>query len=242
MLGHLLKYDIRWTGRRMLPLYGLIIAVTAAMRIMDLIKVGGPVSTLLQIGYVVLVTAIFVMTLVVIDRGIKNLLGDQGYLFLTLPVNTSTHRWSKIINGLLWVILSMITGFITIIIMTPYESGEFFSLDSNLQWSSELTRYTVYGAGIIIWMLLALSLGILMIYAAETIGHLVRKYRALLSVAAFLVMFIIEVNITVKLFSVPTDVHSVGIFLGVNIAITTAFFAVLFLITNYLLKNKIDLD
>ena len=81
-----------------------------------------------------------------------------------------------------------------------------------------------------------------MIYAAETIGHLVRKYRALLSVAAFLVMFIIEVNITVKLFSVPTDVHSVGIFLGVNIAITTAFFAVLFLITNYLLKNKIDLD
>lgn len=244
MLRHLLKYDIRWTGRRMLPLYGLTIAVAAVLRLFGVINVTGAVHTVFQTGYSVLITAIYVMTVVAIDQGFRNMLGNQGYIYLTLPVGMSTHLWSKVISGLIWVILSTVVGIITLpIIYAPSGSGDISDVISVIHLDQDFARFAAYGAGFIVLTLLVIALGIMMIYAAETIGHLVKKHRTALGVTAFLVMFIIVVMISNKLFTLILDDNSsAGIFLMVGMSITAVLFAVLFLLTNYLLKRKIDLD
>lgn len=94
MLRKLLKHEFRATARIMLPLY-LVLLVTA---------VGANITTqglsnssyqilrllgaLLAMAFGIAIIGVCVMSLVVmVQRFYKNLLGDEGYVMLTLPVN-----------------------------------------------------------------------------------------------------------------------------------------------------------
>lgn len=109
MLRKLLKHEFRATARIMLPLY-LVLLVTA---------VGANITTqglsnssyqilrllgaLLAMAFGIAIIGVCVMSLVVmVQRFYKNLLGDEGYVMLTLPVNLHQQVWSKLIVSAVW--------------------------------------------------------------------------------------------------------------------------------------------
>ncbi len=110
MLGKLLKHEFRATGRIMLPLLAaeLLLSVFAGFSMRGLSRTQS--MGLLNVMYVTTLTlfflglfALWVVALVLmIQRFYKNLLRDEGYLSMTLPVSTDEHILTKLIVPFVW--------------------------------------------------------------------------------------------------------------------------------------------
>lgn len=139
MLGTLMKYELKSVGRVMLPVYGAFIAVSILFGITLYAGVGnGSESSAITniamsvtgIVYVLLAVAIFVFTIIlIIQRFYKNLLGNEGYLCFTLPVNTNTHIANKLLSAVIWVVCgAVIAGISAFILITVFVTpGELFT-------------------------------------------------------------------------------------------------------------------
>ncbi|MEG1001036.1 MAG: ABC transporter permease, partial [Cellulosilyticaceae bacterium] len=116
MLGKLIKYEFKATGRTFLPLYGAILIVALVQRFFgrssqELFEELNRIGDFATIALVALFMALGVITLVVtIQRFQKSLLSDEGYLMFTLPVKTRSLIASKMIVATTWVILSGVVG------------------------------------------------------------------------------------------------------------------------------------
>ena len=106
MLGKLIKYEFKATGRTMLLLIAAVL-VLAALSGMSVILLDRETSYgILQAIFVLILIAFFacifalgVMALaMMIERFYKNLLGSEGYLMFTLPVSTSSLIASKALS------------------------------------------------------------------------------------------------------------------------------------------------
>ena len=145
MLGKLLKYEMKASARTLIPLYiGTLVAavicafITAsivtddgARFIMFTVMYGdapGIFSAFVFLLFFGLCVAIMVLTaMIVIQRFNKNLIGDEGYLMFTLPVTHVQLLSSKLIAGLLWVLIGTIIMFLSgVIIGSP---GVLLNLD-----------------------------------------------------------------------------------------------------------------
>lgn len=126
MLGKLIKYEFKATGRFMVLMYGLFIALSAIIslgvgnnldrafsEISDNFGFGSLIITL----FVSLIVILFVIMNVVVISGMffysikrfkDNLLGDEGYLMHTLPVKARDHIFSKCIVSVIWTFASFL--------------------------------------------------------------------------------------------------------------------------------------
>ena len=88
MLGKLIKYEFKATGRTFLPLYGAILLVALIQRFLGRNNKGvfeelNTLGNFTNLALVGLFIALVVITLIVtIQRFQKNLLSDEGYLSL----------------------------------------------------------------------------------------------------------------------------------------------------------------
>lgn len=109
MLRKLMKHEFRATGRIMLPLYLILLATSLGAnlsargllntryRILDMLGV------LLVMAFGIAIFAVCIMSVVVmVQRFYKNLLQDEGYVMLTLPVSVHQQVWSKLIVSAVW--------------------------------------------------------------------------------------------------------------------------------------------
>lgn len=266
MLRKLMKYEVSATGRILLPLYGALIAFALINRLFffgnfPLNKVNpeflnGIPAAISIFAYGCIMAAVFIVTFfIIIQRFYKNLLGDEGYLMNTLPVATWKNISSKLIVAILWSIVSGFIAVLSIFIMVfNIESfGEFFlrlgELLSNAYSQFGLNPY-ILGIEIIMCGLLQLSMNILMIYSSISLGHLFNRRKILCSFGAFVILNLIMNTLTsimglTYIKAIPdisnplTTIHSV--ILG-GIAINLIFFVVYFILTNYIIKNKLNLE
>ena len=126
MLGKLLKHEFRATYRTMLPMFGVVL-VLSLLANLSFARIADTDSGALDILFGLFIMAFFlglftmgVMAMVVmIQRFYKNVLGDEGYLTLTLPVNVHEIVWSKLIVSFVWFLA---TGLIAIAAIFPPES------------------------------------------------------------------------------------------------------------------------
>ncbi|MEG0501998.1 MAG: ABC transporter permease, partial [Cellulosilyticaceae bacterium] len=131
MLGKLIKYEFKATGRTFLPLYGAILIVALVHRVLgrssqELFEELNRVGDFATIALVALFMALGVITLIVtIQRFQKSLLSDEGYLMFTLPVKIRSLIASKMVVATTWVILSGIVGIISFVIL--FANKEFFA-------------------------------------------------------------------------------------------------------------------
>ena len=115
MLRKLLKHEFRATGRTMLPLYLILLATSIGAnfstrglletdyQVLDIL--GG----LLVMAFAVAIVAVCVMSMVVmVQRFYKNLLQDEGYVMMTLPVSVHQQVWSKLIVSAVWFALTIV--------------------------------------------------------------------------------------------------------------------------------------
>lgn len=202
MLRKLLKYELQATARVLLPMYGVLLAISLINRIFwfkgnlmitgnTFLTVTGVITLMLYYG-MMMITGVMTV-LVLIQRFYKNLLGAEGYLMHTLPVPTWVLLTSKVISGLFWAIISGIVWVLSIFVLAfnIRDWGEFFrAFIQVLQeiWVRAGAEAILIFIEILLIGLLLCGLGILQMYVAMCVGQLFQKHRILASIGAYLIL------------------------------------------------------
>lgn len=261
MLGKLLKHEFRATARVMLPFFGifLLLAVLANLsaRVLDssqsvILEILG---SLVMVAFGFGIVAVGVMALVImISRFSKNLLGDEGYLTLTLPVSVHGLVWSKIIVSTVWFVASaavialsgVLASFRVSYVSRLFEDirqlfGRFFTYFS--------ADWAVIGGEALAVILLGCVFSCLFFYAAIAVGHSFANHKGLLSVVfVFAFQFAVQFITTAALVSVGENLDvtfsgmaGVQAALGAVIGIELLYCAVFYLLTTWMLKRHLNL-
>ena len=259
MLNKLLKYEFKSTGRTFLPIYGALLITSFLTRLFVFNKDFSN-SFFLSLFQVVLsslfgflLMAVFILTLVVsLQRFYKNLLGEEGYLSMTLPVRPWQHILCKSLTSLVWYIFSSIAAILAFVILA-YEKGmlgDFFKAIVTLIRRGSLNAQILTACG---EFFLFAALGILaftmMLYASMALGQLSANKRLLTSFGAFLALnFLVQIlmgvlgNLAVRwVFPMPSR-WALNVALLLSIVVELFFLAGFFAITNYILSRKLNLE
>lgn len=259
MLGKLLKYEFKSTGRTFLPLYAILLIsalVTGLLVDNNSMGLATGISGTVFFG---LCVAVFVMTcLILIQRFQKNLLQDEGYLMMTLPVKVHTLIFSKLIPAVFWSIASMFTGmlaFFFLFLPSSFHSDffaaffqeflpKFFEVLAEIPGDAWLFLFQS-----LLWGILSLSAFILMVYLSLSTGQLpaVAKHRRLAAFITFVALYICNQIIVMKssyflaqnpLFNLDHVNSLMPFMLIIMLALNIAFFAG----TNYILQKHLNLE
>lgn len=275
MLRKLMKHEFRATGRMMLPMFLLVLvtAVGANLSTRRLLETdNGALNTLgmlLLVAFTLAIAGVCIMPLVLmIDRFHKNLLRDEGYVMLTLPVSVHQHVWSKLLVSMLWFVATAVVVFLAFVILV-YEVGlaqQFFTGLGELLRQVRLGDYylelgSVVGIGVEVLVLLVLSCagGCLQIYAAMAIGHSFANRKVLWSVVVFFGsqfalqllggLFVelmdatgLDEALTQALPKIDSQVGATMLLLFVLIVCGLIFAALFYFLTTYFLKKRVNLE
>ena len=275
MLSKLLKYEFKATGRIYGGLYLAILAAAALLgaffRFPALIS-DFPIVVVTTV-YLMLCVAIAVITaLTIIQRFTRNLLGREGYLMHTLPVTPAQLILSKLISSMVWLLCS--------ILVIALSLGVFFlcgMLNVNgifSDWAGAVRDFRLLAdilqrvLNVSGFMLLAtLVCSILCLYTACMIGHQFKQHFALVGIAAFVGLNVLQ-NRLLALLPYASDNVDLGTVvtstaigdvtwqvavnqtylqtylrsLLVSLLADAVLCGVYFAATNWLMKNKLDLD
>lgn len=264
MLGKLLKHELRATAHTMLPLFGLLLLVSAltnlALRGMnreDLPTVLAIICVIILILFTVGILAVGLVTVfAMVQRFRNNLLRDEGYIMHTLPVSIHAHIWAKVIVSGLWYTVSTVVFILSsIIVAADVEMvhelastiGELMKMLGDLRNAEMLAEVL----GILILTSIFLSL---MIYASLAVGHAFPKNKMLLSVVAFIALTV-GVNIISTVIAdimeaagiivtIPEASFMAGwrFIFAIGAGYLVLFSAIFYVITVWFLKHKLNLE
>lgn len=262
MLGKLTKNEIASTSKTYLPLYGLLLILALLNRILlsfNSHEMDMP-QGLAMMGYVMVMTAIGVITLVLgVSRFQKNLLGDEGYLMHTLPVKKWQLISAKLIAASTWTILGAIAGMISLCILTFDPEvfrlmGQFFQMLG--QYLAQVSAWDII-VGIfycVVFIVLGLASTYLPMYLAMALGNMNNKNRTLASIGWFLGICFGWQVISASVFSFVDRIDFFSIFNGVSgaqgfhiamwsvILYFLVFNGLCFFGTNWALSKKLNLQ
>lgn len=201
MLRKLIKHELRATGRLMLPMLALLLvtAVGGNLSVRFFMESDSNALNILGLilitAFIVAIAAACVMALaLMIQRFYKNLLLDEGYVMLTLPVSVHQHIWSKLIVSLIWFIAAMLAVmaaiFVLLLDMGLMEelSGFFVSLWPQIAALAEegyLFHIILIGLEALITILIGGICSCLHFYGALALGHSFSSRKMLWSVLLF---------------------------------------------------------
>lgn len=269
MLSKLFKYEMKATGRVLLPAMGvtLIMGIINGFMYMFMPNIESPnaVYAAISIVFTVLFIIASVATLVLsyvyaIYRFQRNLLGKEGYLMNTLPVSRTQNILAKLFTAMIYEALSilvvMITYgiFVTLIISHDVSFGEFWSE----MWRAvtavfpQLTgeAWLMFGE-LAVLMIASLAYSNLMFYAAMSVGYSSNSHKAIKSVGVYVGFYIISqiigtIIMSTFALSVGTgDINSTAPFhmlmlYGLIFEVVIA--AAYWFITSYFMNKKLNLQ
>ncbi|MEE0775749.1 MAG: hypothetical protein U0M15_01655 [Bacillota bacterium] len=257
MLGKLLKYEFKATGRMLLPLYGAMILaglVSSFVINRDAFGATQVIFTMVYVG--ICVAALVITLLLVIQRFNKNLLSDEGYLMFTLPVSTDSLIFSKLIVAVCWGIIGTIAGILSGIALFA----------TIIPWGDipEMIRFIVTHMDAVDWKdwlmlvevlvscILDYALFVMVVYTSLSVGQLpfAGKHRKAASLGAFFLIYIIyTILISVTGGSLSTADPDTWIFslsvvaqMGLAILVEVVLIAVMFFITRFILNRHLNLE
>ena len=210
MLKQLLKYEFKATKRLYFGLYLALALLSVVLGVTFRQKHALAHSTsfqnlevILMIVYVSVILAIAVLCFVnTIQRFYQNLLGREGYLMHTLPVNENQLILSKLLTSMVWVLCSGLVGVVCITVMVSIGVLDAEVLGT-LSWDSwkQLWQMLYEELGPEFWVAMAwtilinlarLASLILCVYAACMIAHQFKKQTMAAGILAFIGMNIVE--------------------------------------------------
>lgn len=251
MLKQLLKYEFKATKSLYFGLYLALALLSVVLGVTFRQEHALAHSTsfqnlevILMIVYVSVILAIAVLCFVnTIQRFYQNLLGREGYLMHTLPVNENQLILSKLLTSMVWVLCSGLVGIVCITVMVSIgviDQETFGMVDWN-SWK-QLWQMLYEEIGPEFWVAMAwtilinlarLASLILCVYAACMIAHPFRKHVVIL---AFIGLNIVEnqidkllgtnhVNLFMDITYRVADVNVTGVTYGMTPmqTMTTAF-------------------
>lgn len=202
MLSKLLKYELRASGRILLPVYALLLASAGCCSLFYKLAADHPYRTgaasvlmgLLNVAFWIFVVSTGAITaLLMIYRFYKNYMTDEGYLMFTLPVNRHQLIWAKLLSALIYTAASAVAVTLSILlVLLPIAdwSGFWGNLGELLSSITESLHFGVPGPLLLLWIavlaILTVFSGFLMVYAAIALGHSFSNHKLLLSVVFFI--------------------------------------------------------
>ena len=264
MLGKLIKYDLKSSGKLFLLLHGIFLIFCVLMRFiymnrLDLIEPVDEKMLVLSLLLFFTLFTVFVSALMfytqmqIAFRYYRNLFSREGYLSWTLPVSGIQHLWAKIISGCIFMAADTLIVAAGILILATIRDA--YSLIAD-----EITRELGTTLGHFSLMLLILCLAscicsVVMVYFCINIGQLFPGHRVLCAVAAyFITSTVIQIAGLIILFiygyfpgyeffaaegATAADfmIRIYAISGGISIVVTVA----MYIATHYMMKKKINL-
>ena len=258
MLFKLLKYDFRsmWKTFSLVWAACLVLALvnrfTLPFEGQTNVTIGpgdGILAFITALVFFGVLFAMFVAVMIfVIQRFYKGLLGDEGYLMNTLPVQSWQLVLSKLVCAVFVSIASMVITFLACLLLVPIRWGRFLRAeDFETLWRALTGNLDalLYLFEMCVMVALGLALLTLMVYLAMAIGQLF-SHRIVMSVVAFIgldILATLYLNLTDELELVEM-ISNLGQHAGLWMANAMILFptAVLFLATSWLLKHRLNLE
>ncbi|MCQ2447647.1 MAG: hypothetical protein MJ073_01910 [Oscillibacter sp.] len=273
MLKKLLKHEFRATARTMLPMYLILLVASlgANLTTRGLLETEYPIldtiGVILVMLFVMAIIAVCVMTLVtMIERFCKNLLGDEGYLSMTLPVSVHQQVWTKLIVSVVWFAATAAAVVIAFCIMAFDLGVVKQALDVLVGllrelWQNMSAYYALNGTAIVLELVVLVVVGLaancLRFYAAMALGYSFANYKLPLAVVFFFVIGGVEkflLSLAMNLLHIVnvadlfdqiliqhpmTMTHTVFVGCIVSQLILSGIF---YFLTTYCLKNRLNLE
>jgi len=175
MLGKVLKYDFKYMGKMLIPLYLLTIVMCSLTRglvfLSDKFRIFEILSFFTNVGGLILIVASLALTLVmVVRRFYTNLFKEEGYLTNVLPVKINTHIISKFICALVFNILAVLVVVGSLAIM-------YYSLDLSENIRMILDMFGEFIPCFLVYVVLALQAYEMLICAAYSLGQTQSKNK-----------------------------------------------------------------
>ena len=217
MLKNLIKHELRATAKIFVWLYIAFVAIAVVNALFTQWEPAGitsitlgstsvdkgaysseignattnPLLSVLAMLYFLAIAAIAIGTFVVLVlRFYRNLLGDEGYLMMTLPVSREQLVFSKLLVALIWSICSAVLIFLSMLLLITGAGG----FEGLVQGITSITAMGLPLARwvtlIVIMMIVCTIASILTLYAAMAIGPNLLRNRLGGSVLAFIIIAI----------------------------------------------------
>ena len=202
MLRKLLKHEFRATGRIMLPLFGILLLVSVGANFSSRGMLNSDSSLLRTLGtifimlFIVGIFAVGIISFVLmINRFYKNLLQDEGYVMMTLPVCVHQQIWSKLIVSTVWFAATVVVIGLSCCIMAfdiRFVGELWHGLGELIAYAARSNHLDLVanGAAFAVELLLLCVLGsfglCLRFYSAMSIGFSFPNHKGLLSVAFYI--------------------------------------------------------
>ena len=277
MFSKLFKYDFRSVKRIGLPVlligWGVIALSTAGMALFswmlgafhgefELAMASIGLVLTMMMGVMVLYGVAFAIPIAIYVDFYKTLITDQGYLTFTLPVKASHILLSKLLNGFIWTVLSMLTsygGFLGIVFGAGLGFGGAEEMGSMLEG-----MYLVFTLGgeegifsSILMFLLAIVYmvnSLLLIFMAIFFGSVIAKKNKLFAAVGcvFGVNFIYSMVVSVAMImilvfssAIGAVVDNMSVVLNLSLGIGTVLLAGLcvlfYFLTKHMMERKLNL-
>lgn len=267
MLRKLMKHEIKGSGRLLLPVFLALFIMTLINKIFLSINsqaTGFIMTTGISMAlYITIMVALVVMTfIVIIMRFYKNLMTDEGYLMFTLPVATWQQILSKLIIAIMWSLVCGLVIFLSIFILSLGENtGEFFGELG--KFMSEISKQGYMGTAVlftiefVVMMITGIAAQILQVYGSISVGQLSEKHKVVVSVVAYVVInIILQIILTIFMVVVGFNANDMlrtlientdpVVIINWSMNLMTLgnliLGAIFFFGSNYLLKNKLNLE
>lgn len=230
MLGKLMKYEFKASGRILMPLYAgiLVMAVLsgiftkASSNIFDIYTVYVAhipkfisfISTISILLYVILImTGLILSYIVAIIRFKRNLLGAEGYLMNTLPVTPSQNITAKTLVAVVYQILGMLVSAVSVLIFAIICIDNFaanftdlFKVLGAFIAEAGVGSVTAFVLESVVLAILCFFCGNLIFYAAISIGHSANLHRVAKSIVAYILLYIAGQIISFNIISIAARI------------------------------------
>lgn len=277
MLGKLIKHEFRATGRLILPMLVAVLALSilagASIHALDSAQSSSFVETLSVLALILFVVSLIALGVAVfvqmIERFYKSLLGNEGYLFFTLPTTPDAIIWSRLIVSSVWFIATSVLCFIAMAVMAFIGIGTFdFDLSDLPRAMNELLKalgegsvaagrahVIAYVFEFIVVIFAGCCTTCLQFYAPISIGYSFSNRKGLLSVVFFFGIQIVMNILSVALINTGI-LESLSDFLTpINISVAAAIHysmlglfltelisgAIFYVITSLFLRKRLNL-
>lgn len=269
MLRKLIKHEFRATARIMWPIFGGMLALTILMRF-GAMPILNQNSSFFLNGISVLTVMLFFAGLFALafaplvasgSRFKSSLLGNEGYLTMTLPTTANKLLVSKLITNAVWYVATAAVVVLVMLVLSAEfvnmgQIGAFFGdLLRALRHlkGSEIGHITLIFFELLLDAVVFVTLGTVLVYAAYAIGFSANKHKSLwtaLLIYAFFHVVSYAGIATLILFGNEADrwvdfmtgVQGFESFLGIAFLVMLALGAVFYAVTHYFLTKKLNLE
>ena len=246
MLGKLLKYDFKNLYKTLLPIYLITLVITILTGILnnlsDTSNLFSTLNGLMILSYVVILMVLVIGTFFLSIRDFYlDFASERGYLTNTLPVKKSTIITSKFITSVTTMISSLIVMFISILILV-IGNGEWTTFANSVAnfFRDIPTDAVIMLILMAILMIVAYISGLAVCYLSIALGLYIIYEMYFTSALVFIGT--VSPDFVRTLDNEVGVISSVNILFGILIGLVIVFTAVVTPITNYILKNKLNLE